>query len=223
MATDDRQIAAWETELATARVARTEASKHFTPTAGWDNYRRANEAVLQLERNLAEARGEPYALPLEFPVEWDTGAPCPQLLQNDDKTFLIFFVANIDPNWDGSYVISRNPVTEVAKLAVVEFFRCSSAKLGCPNDEVLNGHYLYGKGQEAYTAQLVANSPWISEIQKINKVHHRYDPELWTAKKHFVFWFHDTTFECVAESFGVKLFNGTLPDLLAEVCKKLVG
>lgn len=37
-------------------------------------YRSANADLLALERRLAEARGEPYATPLDFPVQWDTGA-----------------------------------------------------------------------------------------------------------------------------------------------------
>ncbi len=56
-------------------------------------YRSANAELLALERQLAEARGEPYATPVDFPVEWDTGAPLPHLICSDDRTFLMFLVA----------------------------------------------------------------------------------------------------------------------------------
>jgi hypothetical protein len=52
----------------------------------------ASEAVPQAERALAAAKGEEYALPLEFPVRWDTGAPLPHLLQSDERTFLFFLL-----------------------------------------------------------------------------------------------------------------------------------
>lgn len=74
-----------------------------------------------------------------------------------------------------------------------------SAKLGSPNDEVFHGHPLAGKGLEGYTAQLVRNSRWLSELQQINSVHAGYRPEAWQKRNHYVFWFHDTTFECIAE------------------------
>jgi hypothetical protein len=42
----------------------------------------ANEAVLRAEGALAAAKGEEYAVPLEFPVRRDAGAPLPHLLQS---------------------------------------------------------------------------------------------------------------------------------------------
>ena len=46
-------------------------------------FQSAFQDVLKLERQLAAAKGEQYAEPLDFPVNWDTGAPLPQLLVND--------------------------------------------------------------------------------------------------------------------------------------------
>ncbi len=74
----------------------------------------------------------------------------------------------------------RNPGDgSVESLALVEFFRCSSAKLGSPNDEVFEGHPLSGKGLDGYTAQRVMNSKWLAELEAINRVHRCYDPALW--------------------------------------------
>jgi predicted dithiol-disulfide oxidoreductase (DUF899 family) len=42
-----------------------------------DEYVAAKEALLAAERALAAARNEPHAVPIEFPVQWDTGAPLP--------------------------------------------------------------------------------------------------------------------------------------------------
>src|SRR5262245_22606379 len=92
-------------------------------TAAW-------EALLEAERALAAAQNEPHAVPIEFPVQWDTGAPLPYLLQNDYRTFLVFFLRDVDPEWDGTYVNIRhadNP--SPSNLAVVEFKSCICTKM----------------------------------------------------------------------------------------------
>jgi hypothetical protein len=188
-----------------------------------EEYWAAVEALLVAEREVAAFRNEEHAVPLEFPVRWDFGAPMPQLLVNDHRAFLIFLVKTSDPNWDGSYVAIVDPGSEQEEsLALVEFHRCNSAKLGAPNDEVFHGHSLEGKGLEGYTPQLVRNSRWIAELQKINSVHRGYRAERWAKLNHYVFWFHDSTFECVAESFTVEVRRCSMPTLLAETCRRLV-
>jgi hypothetical protein len=184
----------------------------------------ARATVRSLERQLAAARGQEYAEPFDFPVKWDVGAPMPHLLANGQHTFLVFYVRVDDPNWNGTYVKIRNPEADFAEpLAVAQFHRCVSAKLGDPNDEVLHGHPLADKGLEGYTAQIVRNSKWISELEAVNKVHSNYKPELWRSFNHYIFWFHDETFECVAKSYEVEVVNESMPELLAKLTKRLVG
>jgi hypothetical protein len=179
---------------------------------------------LQLECELAAAKGEEYAVPLDFPVQWDTGAPLPHVIQNDYKTFLTFYVRVPDPAWDGTYVNVKDPGDRsVESLALVEFFHCISARLGTPNDEVFDGHPLYGKGLDGYTAQKVENSRWLAELEAINRIHRCYDPDRWRELEHYVFWFHDSTFECVAESYKVEPYELSMADLLAMVCKRLLS
>jgi hypothetical protein len=89
--------------------------------------------------------------------------------------------------------------------------------------EVFHGHPLYGKGLDGYTAQRVVNSRWVAELEAINSVHRGYEPARWRKLNHYVFWFHDTTFECVAESFKVELYRASMADLLARVCGRLLA
>lgn len=186
-------------------------------------YWAAHDAILVLERELAAAQGEEYAIPLDFPVKWDAGAPLPHVLQNDWKTFLTFYVRVPDPAWDGTYVTIKSPGSgAVESLALVEFNGCISARLGSPNDEVFEGHPLSGKGLDGYTAQQVVNSRWLAELEAINKVHRCYSPDFWRKRKHFVLWFHDTTFECIAESFNVELYQESMAALLARACERLL-
>jgi hypothetical protein len=215
-----------EQELAAARARRDAAMQALARKhegGEWEEYRAAQAALLAAERALAASRNEEHAVPLEFPVRWDIGAPLPQLLVNDYRAFLLFYVKTVDPSWDGTYVTVKDPGSGQSEpLALVELKRCIAAKLGSPNDEVFHGHPLAGKGLESYTAQLVRGSRWISEIQKINSVHAGYRPDAWQKYNHYVFWFHDTTFECIAESFAVELRDCSMAELLAEACSRLV-
>lgn len=187
-------------------------------------YWAAHADVLIAERELAAARGEEYAEDIDFPVNWDTGAPLPHLLYNGRKAFLTFYVRAVDPKWDGSYVTLKDPGNaEMESLAIVEFNRCISAKMGSPNDEVFEGHPLSGKGMEGYTAQVVKNSRWLAELEAINSVHAYYDPKLWRTLHHYIFWFHDETFECVAQSFSVEQRKCSMSQLIDEVSRRLIG
>ena len=189
----------------------------------WEEYRAANDEQMRAERELAAAKGDQYAVNLEFPCAWDIGAPLPYLLQNDYRTFVTFLLREHDPNWDGTYVNVVDPGSSSShSIAVVEFRRCHAAKMGAPNDEVFHGHALHGKGMESYKAQEVINSKWLSEIEAVNSVHACYDPKLWKSLHHYVFWFHDSTFECIAESFDVETFDKSIPEVLADVSERLV-
>lgn len=189
----------------------------------WEEYWAAHGEMLGLERELEAAKGEEYAEPLDFPAIWDTGTPLPHLFVNDCRALLVFRLSNPDPEWDGRSVATKNPRTaEDEPFALVEFERCLSTRFGTPNDEVLEGHPLHGKGLDAYTAQRVVNSRWLRELEKINSVHSMYQPDLWRGLHHYVFWFHDSSFECVARSYRVETFRSRLPDVLAEAMKRWI-
>jgi hypothetical protein len=205
-----------------ARAMRALAPKH--QSGEWEQYHAAKQELLGLERQMAAARNEQYAEPIEFPVKWDTGAPLPHLLVNDYRAFLAFLISEPDPAWDGTYCTVKDPTSgQVESLALVEFEHCHSAKLGSPNDEVFNGHPLYGKGMEPYSAQRVVNSEWLREMERINSVHSRYRPDSWRGLNHYVFWFHDTTFECVAESFRVETFRESMKSMLNRMVERLIS
>lgn len=188
-----------------------------------EEFHAANDEVLRLERELANSRNEPYAVPCDFPVRWDVGAPLPFLLCNDDRTFLTFYVSEQNLSWDGTRVKIVDPAsTEEVSLCLVKFNGCASAKLGHPNDEAQRGHPLEGRGLEGYTAQIVKNSPWLNEVAKTNSAHPKDNPETWNSLNHYVFWFHDSTFECLAESYEVEVSSETMAELLQRVEAKLL-
>lgn len=73
----------------------------------------------------------------------------PHVLARGGHVTLVYMLSDVDPAWDGSYatMASRD---DVSPLAIVKFPHCAAVKFGGPNDEVLNGHPLHGKGLAAY-------------------------------------------------------------------------
>ncbi|MFT3744341.1 MAG: hypothetical protein QM785_08595 [Pyrinomonadaceae bacterium] len=86
----------------------------------------------------------------------------------------------------------------------LKFLSCSLAKFGYPNDEGLGGHPLYSKGLSFYGCFEVINSEWIEELRQNNKTVYP-DREIFAGFRHFIFSFHDSTFECIAK--GVELVD----------------
>lgn len=189
----------------------------------WEEWEAAYEEVLRLEGLVAAAQGQEYAEPLSFPVRWDVGAPLPHLFNNGLRTLLTFYVRAPDQDWDGSYVTIRSPEEGGAEvLALVEFEGCASSRMGVPNDEVHHGHPLYGKGMRSYTAQEVRNSRWLAELEDINRVHNHFNPESWRDLRHYIFWFHDETVECIARGFKVEVYRESMAALLHRVVHRLL-
>jgi hypothetical protein len=205
-------------EAAKARLAR--AIKVVSKRGGMTEFGEAQEAMIAAERVLAAELGEPYAVPLEFPVQWDIGAPLPHLIMDDSQTFLLFFLSDTQLRRDGSAAVA-NPGEEC--LATVEFKGCASAKMGVPNDEVFEGHPLHGKGLVRYRPLRVLNSTWIRELEAINSVHRQFKADRWNTLSHYIFGFHDCTFECVAQSFVVQTATVTIIEALAAIFQPTVA
>jgi hypothetical protein len=82
------------------------------------------------------------------------------------------------------------------KVAVVTVPGCLQVICGHPNDEVLHGHPLYGKGLAFYSVHQVRNSSRLAALEKANAVHHRHDAASYLkGKEHWVFTFQDETVE----------------------------
>jgi hypothetical protein len=174
------------------------------------------------ERRLAAARGEEYAVPFELGVVWSGGAPLPHLLSSGHRSFVAFYLEEPDRNWDGTYVRVVDPTDDtVESLALAEFKAPVAVKMGPPNDEVLHGHPLYGRGLAWYGAYVVENSRWLAELVEINRVHEQFDPQLWQEKRHFLLVFHDEVVEAVARDIEIQTMRTSMRALLAESIEKL--
>ena len=145
--------------------------------------------------------------------EIDIGSPMPTILSNEHIVYLIFYVSNIDPNWDGKTIQMRTE--DVDGIVTVKFNRFAQFKFGSPNDEAMEGHPLYELGLEPYSIQKVIESEWIKELSKMNSVHPYHKDEHFSNYEHFIFFFHDTCFEIVAEGYSIE--GNCKPNMKEEI------
>jgi hypothetical protein len=128
----------------------------------------------------------------------EAGSPLPLVVADDNKLLL-------------AYIVGAPPVVtdEPGELfAVVRFRRPLAHFFGPPNDESFNGHPLYARGLRPYSSVEVRFSSWIRALERMNSVHPRHDPARFATYRHFIFAFHDSTFECVAHGYDVSTVRG---------------
>jgi hypothetical protein len=149
------------------------------------------------------------------------GAPCPMLLASEEYLYLAFFLPNTPKGWDGSTVRVVSEETCGEPVALITFIHSYAHFFGPPNDEAFSGHPLASRGLRPYAAFEVQDSSWIRTLERMNSVHPCHRPERFAKLRHFIFSFHDTTFECVAEGFSASICKGSVAGVLANTHRKV--
>ena len=149
------------------------------------------------------------------------GAPIPVVLGDERSLHLVYFVQNTPEGWDGSTVRVVGLDTKAEPLAVVTFRACYASMFGPPNDEAFAGHPLADRGLHPYSAFEIRPSSWLRQLERMNSVHPHHKPERFDELRHFVFAFHDSTFECVAESIEVESRISPVAEVLKELSVRL--
>lgn len=149
---------------------------------------------------------------LKFGYEPEAAVSGALLLQNEYAAYLTFNAMR--PRDDGMY--------DEAGTAIVELIRCSTTKFGYPNDESIEGHPLYAKGLEAYNIFEVLNSSWIAQQQMQNLVSFP-DRTNMSWKRHFIFTFHDSTFECLAENIKLTISEEPYEQILFKISQQVLS
>jgi hypothetical protein len=177
----------------------------------------ARETLLRAQRALFLAKGEETALACAWEIPWETGAPLPHVISSGMSTYLMYVANEPDPEWDGSYVREMRTM-DTHRIALVKFIDCYAYQFGGPNDEVLVGHRLWGKGLAPYSAHVISNSRWLADMEHSNKVHPRYHPDKWRTLKHYLLLFHDEQFECLAKGYTIEVLQDSL-EHVAELAR----
>ncbi|MBI1765509.1 MAG: hypothetical protein HYR56_29180 [Acidobacteria bacterium] len=151
------------------------------------------------------------------------GAPTPIVLSSEGVTVVAFYLQDTPPGWDGTTIGGVTESIEDEPLALVKFSRCYSSMFGPPNDEAFHGHPLASRGLTPYGAFVIEISSWIRQLERMNSVHWRHDPDRFWTRKHYVLSFHDSTFECVADGYTVEVHESSLNQMLTRMAELLTG
>ena len=139
------------------------------------------------------------------------GAPLPIVLSDESTIVLAYIIQDSSPDTD----------RPGESLALVEFELYQSYMFGAPNDEAFSSHPLAARGLHPYAAFRIDDSSWVRQLERMNSVHPNHNPNKFQELKHFVFAFHDSTFECVAKGFKILEHEGTLEGLLPIMLSRL--
>ena len=134
------------------------------------------------------------------------GAPCPMLIAEEHGLRLTYYL-ECRPEDRGK----EDP------CLVVRFHAPYAHMFGPPNDEAFSGHPLASRGLAPYRVFEVENSSWLKSLERMNSVHPYHRPERYGEYKHFVFAFHDSTFECIAKGFEFQERRGSVWAALRQV------
>jgi hypothetical protein len=144
------------------------------------------------------------------------GAPCPMILAGEHHLHLAYYLQDTPADWHGQSIrlVDENTIDE--PVALVRFKRAYAHMFGPPNDEAFHGHPLAVRGLTPYSVHEVKDSSWIRRLERMNAVHPYHRPEFFGDYHHFVFAFHDSTFECISESFSVTVHTGSVAEVLKQ-------
>jgi hypothetical protein len=125
----------------------------------------------------------------------DSGAPMPRIWAAEHALELTYYIA-------------RGETHDDERVAVIRFQFHFAHFFGPPNEDVLQAHPLSGRGLDWYAGQEVLNSSWIHAMEVANRIHPHHDSKRYLQYRHFIFTFHDSTFECIAKSYQVEERDG---------------
>lgn len=148
------------------------------------------------------------------------GAPCPIFVAGEHQLVLAYYVepGRLAQQWVTAPIAPEIAGDSDDLCAVVQFSRPYAHMFGPPNDEAFSGHPLATRGLSPYAVFEIEGSSWLKDLVRMNSVHPYHCLEYFAPYKHFIFSFHDTTLECIAESFSVSLARGsTWPVLRAAL------
>ena len=149
------------------------------------------------------------------------GAPCPMLFAREHRLFLAYYVHNTPEDWDGTWAKVVDPHTSNMPVALVTFKHPYAHFFGPPHEDAFEGHPLGARGFRPHNSFEVFHSSWIRSFEQMNLADSQCDPDRLADYRHFIFGFHDTTFECVARGLSVHVRKGCVASILRGVYKEL--
>ena len=131
------------------------------------------------------------------------------LVQTERSTFLTF-----NAMAEGSDGIFRD-----VGVALVEFPHCAVTKFGYPNDEAWSG--IPRTRGLSYGIFEVINSSWNAEIARLNRYSFPDTEE--SRRRHFLFLFHDSSFECLADDLTLEIVDRPYRDVFERITRRVLA
>ena len=122
------------------------------------------------------------------------GAPCPMVFANEHVVHLSYYDINGD-------------------VALVKFEHCFEFKMGMPGEDQISKSPYSDLGLINFEAHTVVNSPWLNELES----RYRVISDFSRGEReyvHYIFAFHDRTFECISSGFSVQKHTETTVKLV---------
>ncbi len=151
----------------------------------------------------------------------DSGASLPFLMSDENRVLLAYMVSESDEAV--SSAVKMMTANSKGYVALVEFTQPCAHMFGPPNDETFLGHPLAERGLRPYGVFEVLDSSWIRQLEGMNKRHSRHAQNRYGDLRHYIFSFHDSTFECIAKALAVNLREGSLRDVMFEMLQRVQG
>ena len=151
----------------------------------------------------------------------DAGAPLPAVVSDEISLALSYIISEPDPEWDGSYVNVVSRQSDDKRVALIVFQSPLCHFFGPPNDEAFSGHPLATRGLRPYLVCEIANSSWIRSLERMNAVHPFHSPDAYSGYRHFIFAFHDSTFECVAKGFTIEVCGCSIASAIRLMANRI--
>src|SRR5262249_48989349 len=113
----------------------------------------------------------------------------------------------------------ESPYWEAAGTALVELVGCSLSKFGYPNDEAWRDiPRTRGLSYGIYEGK---HSSWKEEVVRLNRYAFPKTEE-WRGR-HFLFLFHDSSFECLAEELRLEIVSAPYHEVFARIARRVVS
>lgn len=148
-------------------------------------------------------------------------APRPIIVAGEDHLFVLYLLQSVPEGWYDTWVKIISPDAHGEPFALIVFHHPLLYCRGIPDDEALHGHPLYKRGLRPNGAFEIQNSSWQEVLMKMSPLQAAHRSESYHRYRHFVLAFQDTTFECLAETYSIRLGRGNILDAAARVLDEM--
>ena len=150
------------------------------------------------------------------------GAPLPIVLASEHLVLLAYLTENRPPNWDGTTVRVVDHSTPREPAALIELLRPPPTSSAHQTMKPSLATRSPRGGLHPYGAFEVRPSSWVLALERMNRVHPDHNPAHIERLRHFVFAFHDSTFDCAEEGYRISTHDGLLSALLPAMGRRLI-